>query len=161
METNIDPADQLRQLQNAQDAAAVEAWVPPTPLWHAPLLATLIVALPVALGGPSGLRLPAFVVGAVVAAFGVWDANRRRTARPRSMRKPVRVLAFYVVIVTTSIVIARFTGGAVTEISEAWAERREVAALALVGVWLLATAAFAIGVHATNTWRDRWVKSAQ
>ena len=161
MENNLDPATQLKELRNAQDAAAVEAWVPPTPLWHAPLLGLFVVSIAALIEGPTELRIPALFVAGVTAAFGFWDSLSRRNARPRGLRKPFRINAFVLATIAIPWLLLAATSAAVAEVADSWSSQPGSAVFMLIGIWLMTSVLFVASIWTTNTWRNKWLKAAR
>ncbi len=149
----MDPQAQLAMLETIQDATEAEAWMPPTPLWHAPLLSTSIAGLALFRDGPAGWAIAGGVVGGVAVVFAAWDQLRRRRATPRRMAKPLRPLAFYGIILAVTFVIVATWG--MIDVPD----RSGPAVLALIGAWLATTVAFAVGIATTNRMRNRWAAS--
>lgn len=151
----MDPRAQLDMLQAAQDATEVEAWMPPTPLWHAPLLATAIAGIALINSDAGNWAIAGAVVGGVALVVGLVDQYRRRRASPRGMRKPFRVLVFYGFIVLVTLGILQLWS--TVELNEPSART----ATTLIGAWLATTAVFAIGITITERTRNRWTSSPQ
>ncbi len=142
-------------LETIRDATEAEAWMPPTPVWHAPILATAIAGFALINNGPAGWATAGAVIGGIALAFAVVDQRRRRRASPRRLRKPLRALAFYGFILVVSY-----------GITVAWSvidlpDRSGQSALTLAGAWLATTVAFGLGITMTNRARDHWAESPQ
>ena len=149
----MDPQAQLAMLKTVQDATEAEAWMPPTPLWHAPVLATAIAGLALINDGPDGWAIPGAVIGAIAVAFGIVDQLRRRRASPRRIRKPLRAVAFYgFILVVTYCILAMW--GAI-DLPDSAGQAAPVA----FGAWLATTMIFALGIAVTDRMRNRWTES--
>lgn len=137
-------------LEAVQDATEAEGWMPPTPIWHAPILATALAGFALVNDGPDGWAVAGVLVGGLAALFAIVDQARRRRVTPRRMTRPARVVAFYgfILVVSGAIVIA---WGAL-ELSDSSGR----AAVMLVAAWLATTAAFAVGISITDRMRARW-----
>lgn len=149
----MDPQAQLAMLATIQDATEVEAWMPPTPVWHAPVLATAIAGLALINNGPEGWATTGAVVGGVALAVSVVDQLRRQRVLPRRMRKPLRAFAFYGFILVVSYIIAMAWDA--IDLPDGSAQT----ALALAGAWLATTVVFALGITITNRARNRWAET--
>ncbi len=137
-------------LAAVQNATEVEAWMPATPIWHAPVLAAAIAGYAVAVEGPEGWRIPAAVVAGIALLVGLVDQIRRQRISPRRMRKPLRLVAFYGFML---VVIAAIAG---LWFSIDWSANLGMQLLTLVGGWLATTAAFAVGISTTDRMRNHW-----
>ncbi len=137
-------------LDEVENAMEVEGWMPATPVWHAPFLAILIIALGIFYNGPAEWQVPAALVGFVVVVGGLADQLRRQRAKPRRLRRPWRLLTWYGVIGTVSIALF-MAWDAVS-----WPAERVSRIAILVGGWLLTTGALGIGITVTNRMGDYW-----
>ncbi|MGH1489126.1 MAG: hypothetical protein ACRBK7_06975 [Acidimicrobiales bacterium] len=154
-EEEIDAQAQLAMLASVQNATEVEAWMPATPVWHAPLLAASIAGFAVFSGGPDGWQMVALVIGVAALLIGVVDQRRRQGVSPRRTRKPLRVIAFYgVVAFVTYCTLALWS-------LVDWSPDLRPRPLTLLGAWLATTLLFAVGITITNRMRGRWIGSAR
>lgn len=124
--------------------------MPPTPVWHAPILATAIAGLTLANNGPDGWAIPGTAIGSVALTFGFLDQLRRQRASPRRIRRPLRVLTFCGFIVAVSCAVVLLWGRIDLP------DRSIRSTLTMVGAWIATVAVFAIGITTTNRVRQRW-----
>ena len=149
-EGELDPQAQLEMLEAVQDATEAEAWMPATPVWQAPVLATAIAGIAMVNNGPEGWALTGAVIGGLAALFAAMDQLRRQRVLPRRIRKPLRVLPFYGVIVVVTLGLVDMWG----QIDFPASAGR--AAGVVFGAWLVTTAVFLLGITATNWMGKRW-----
>ena len=158
---DFDPEQQLDELRRASDVATIEAWLPPTPVWHAPLLSLALVAVALLGTGNTGWQLFGLIAGGAALVFGLWDTFRKRKATPRRMGKPWRIFVFYFIIVVVSLMLVNLIDGTIDNAFDRWPDSMPMQLLTITGVWLVGAVLFAIGVATTNTIRDRWVDRAR
>ncbi len=150
-EQPLDPISQLEMLQQVQNATEVDGWIPPTPVWHAPLLAATIISMAiVSSGDPEGWRPIALVVGAIALTIGLGDQIRRQRVMPRRLTKPLRVVAFYLFIFLVTLAIS------IPWFNVEWPAGTGARLVWLIGGWVLTTAIFALGVFVGNRVRNQW-----
>ncbi len=150
---DLDPRAQLAMLDNVRVAAEAEAWMTPTPIWHAPLLATAFAGLHLVYDGRDYWADIGAVVGFLAIGLAMADQIRRQRVVPKRLGKPRRALMFYGVmaVVTVGVIVL-------------WSQvelpdRSARAALALLGGWLATTTVFALGITTTNRLHNRWTAS--
>jgi len=152
----VGPESQLVMLERLQDAAEAEAWMPPTPRWHAPLLATGLGGYGLVISGPGEIwAVLGAIVGGVAIVVGFIDQIRRQRAWPRRIRKPFRVLAFYAFI----CVAVYLTVGAWASIG--WPSTWPMQMVTLGAAWLITAMVLTAGIEITNRMRNRWGLSPQ
>lgn len=147
-----DPQTQRAMLEKVQDITDAEGWMPPTPVWQAPILATAIAGLAMMNNGPSGWALAGAIVGPIAFVVAFVDQMRRQRVVPRRPRKPVRPILFYGFILAVALVVTL-----------AWRtlsvpDHSARSALILAGAWSVTAVVFAIGITVSNQMRDRWTR---
>lgn len=154
-EDELDAQAQLAMLASVQDATEIEGWMPPTPVWHAPLLATAVAGGALLNSTADVWPRAGAIIGGIALIIGVSDQLRRQRVIPRRTKKPLRILAFYGFAMIVTFVIA----GLWFMID--WPADLAPRVLTLLGAWLTTTLVFALGITTTNWARNSWAESAR
>ena len=146
-----DPQAQLALLKKVQDATEVEAWMPTTPLWHAPLMATFFAAFHVQMSNlPESWHGWATALSWIVLGVGLVDSIRRQRVLPRRLRRPARAIGFYLYII--AVVVAILMAWGLID----WPQSTAGSLLVLIVAWLVTTVVIGAGMMLTNRLRDQW-----
>jgi len=151
----LDPQSQLAMLATVQDAAEAEAWMPPTPIWHAPVLATAFAGLYLINTDRAGLADLGAVVGFLAVGIAIVDQIRRQRVVPRRLSKPRRALGFYGFMAAVALGLALLWSR--IELPSGSTK----ATLVLFGAWPTTTAILIFGIATTNRLSGRWTASSR
>ncbi len=138
-------------LDDVQNAVEVEAWMPPTPVWQAPLLALFIAGMTLPNSNVSfGWAVGSLVLGVMALVVCFVDQLRRQRVMPRRLRRPLRVLVFYGFMLVMALAVV-----AVWSRID-WPTGFWLQLFAVVSAWVATSAVIAAGIATTNRLRDHW-----